>query len=284
MDNAYLNKNVLPALTEAFTAMAVQCPDDKVEFIGRYLLAYVDRKIKMQSKTAEINELERNLNSYLAEEAQRQHEMETQKEPIVWKTKQYEMFLSKIDSHSTKQAGMDAVAEFLEGPLEIPAAYIALRYTSGETVDMLKYLSKGKNDPIVLGKKLMKPATDEGEDAPERQGVSFEAFKVPEVPESDEPPPDDGQETVAKGPPALLPLVINNVMRDKRVKFFGIPKLGAYVAIPFTYASIDHEAAVVYTPAEGDNPASFALVRKDCQFLIGCDTIGVYRLFTNEEI
>lgn len=42
MDSAYLKTNILPALSEALTAMAVQIPDDQVEFLGKYLLAYVD--------------------------------------------------------------------------------------------------------------------------------------------------------------------------------------------------------------------------------------------------
>lgn len=32
-------------------------------------------------------------------------------------------------------------------------------------------------------------------------------------------------------------LLIENVVRDPRVKFFGIPKLGSYLALPITYGS-----------------------------------------------
>lgn len=40
--------------------------------------------------------------------------------------------------------------------------------------------------------------------------------------------------------PELIPpeqVLIENVVRDPRVKFFGIPKLGAYLALPITYNS-----------------------------------------------
>ena len=57
MDARYLKENVYPALTEAFAAMAVALPDDKVEYIGKYLLQYVDRKKKRQLTEKELEEI-----------------------------------------------------------------------------------------------------------------------------------------------------------------------------------------------------------------------------------
>lgn len=284
MDNSYLKKNVLPALTEALTAMAVQAPDDRVEFVGKYLISYVERKLAQEKKKHEAGTMETQLSEFVVAEQINQDEKDLEQAPIKQKTSRYESFLGSIQGYSSKQDAFDAVAKFLETQLEIPAAYVAVRQTIGESVDVLKYIAKGDNDPLVLGKKLNKPAADDSEEAPERQGVSFEAFKVPEVPESDEPPPEEGEEVAPKGPPPLVPLSVINVMRDKRVKFFGIPKLGAYLAVPFTYPTIDHDAAITYTPADGETPASFAVARKDAQFLVACDTIGCYRLFKQEEI
>lgn len=42
MDAAYLSKNVQEPLSEALTSMSVAMPDDRVEYLGRYLLAYVE--------------------------------------------------------------------------------------------------------------------------------------------------------------------------------------------------------------------------------------------------
>lgn len=44
MDALYLKNNVYGALTEALASMAVALPEDKVEYLGRYLLKYVERK------------------------------------------------------------------------------------------------------------------------------------------------------------------------------------------------------------------------------------------------
>jgi hypothetical protein len=284
MDNSYLKTNVLPALTEALTAMAVQAPEDRVEFVGKYLIAYVERQKTLKKKNGDIDVMEKQLSEFLVSEQIKQDEKELAEAPAKQKAARYLSFLGSIQGYSSKQDAFDAVTKFLETQLEIPAAYVAVRQVVGESVDVLKYIAKGDNDPLILGKKLNKPAADDSEEAPERQGVSFEAFKVPEIPESDEPPAEDGQEVTPKGPPPLLPFSVINVMRDKRVKFFGIPKLGAYVAVPFTYSSVDHDSAITFTPAEGETPASFAIARKDAQFMIACDTIGCYRLFKQEEV
>lgn len=50
MDAAYLNKNMGGALAEALTAMSVRCPDDKVEYIGKFLLEYVARRKNKSAK------------------------------------------------------------------------------------------------------------------------------------------------------------------------------------------------------------------------------------------
>jgi hypothetical protein len=69
-------------------------------------------------------------------------------------------------------------------------------------------------------------------------------------------------------------------MREKRCKFFGIPKLGAYVALPFGYQSLDHENGCAFNPGDAENgvPPSYQLAKVESQFIIGIDTIGKYRL------
>lgn len=53
MDAAYLKVNVFDALSEALVSMAVELPDDKVEYLGKYLIKYVERKkCKEQSNFA----------------------------------------------------------------------------------------------------------------------------------------------------------------------------------------------------------------------------------------
>ncbi len=63
---------------------------------------------------------------------------------------------------------------------------------------------------------------DESEEGgPQRTGASFEAFKVPEAPEEEEVELEEGEERPPKPILVALPLIVENTMRDKRIKFFG---------------------------------------------------------------
>lgn len=72
MDAVYLKNNVYAALTEALTSMAVALPDDKVEYMGKYLLKYVERKKKREIEEEEAKELmQREITEYNQQEAKK---------------------------------------------------------------------------------------------------------------------------------------------------------------------------------------------------------------------
>mmetsp|Transcript_31870 Transcript_31870/g.53765 ORF Transcript_31870/g.53765 Transcript_31870/m.53765 type:complete len:539 (+) Transcript_31870:117-1733(+) len=291
MDADYLKKNVKDALAEALTAMAVKIPEDEIEYVGKYLLKYVERKkIEKEGKTA-LEEVETNLAKYLEEVEVTNRAMEEKAlEASMFKTR-YQRFLDALQfEYKSKQDAMDGLTDFIETSLDIPAAYIATKKVAGEN-EVLNYVSAGPSQTKMKGKKLPKPAADE-EDAPPRLGVSFEAFKLPEIPEGEEEPAEDedGNPLPPKAPPKAQPLVIENAMRDKRCKFFGIPRLGSFAAIPFSYQSLMHEEGVVLgePPAveEGQEPipADYGFAKKESQFLVCIDTIGKYRALKPAEI
>lgn len=72
MDALYLKNNVYTALTEALASMAVALPDDKVEYLGKYLLKYVDRKmikeeVDLSLQDILLREEAENLNNSIAQ-------------------------------------------------------------------------------------------------------------------------------------------------------------------------------------------------------------------------
>lgn len=72
MDALYLKNNVYTALTEALASMAVALPDDKVEYLGKYLLKYVDRKmikeeVDLSLQDILLREETENLNNSIAQ-------------------------------------------------------------------------------------------------------------------------------------------------------------------------------------------------------------------------
>lgn len=206
-------------------------------------------------------------------------------------------FMNSLQAEgNNKRDVMDSVSKFLAEYLGLPAVYIAVKRTSGET-ETLNYYSASPGQSHVVGRKLLKPAEENEEDegGAARQGVSFDAFKLPPQPEEEEEEvgEDEGEGAAATKPPKPVPvpqpLVIDNVMRDKRVQFFGIPRLGAYLAVPFAYASCDHASGIIEAPApvpdeEGNMPPApaepFVRNSQPCAFIIAADTQGAYRRFT----
>jgi hypothetical protein len=285
MDSEYLKKNVLPALTEALGAMATQVPDDQVEFLGKYLLSYVNRKDDSQTRAKEMADIEVKVTAQKKIDEENERILAEKLAPEQHIAKEYKRLIESIPIKAAKEEAVESIVSFLETTMNIPSAYFATKVPSGET-EYLKYTAAGPNSKSMIGKRVTKPAADEGGDeAPEQQGVSFEAFKVPEVPEEENPPEGEEGEVTKKGPPPLVNLVIPNVMRDRRVKFYGIPKLGSYVACPFKYPSLDHDGSVRFNAGDGaEVPSSFELVKQDACFMIAFDSIGKYRLFNEAEI
>eukprot|EP01038_Epipyxis_sp_PR26KG_P005117 gene5117-7128_t len=285
MDADYLKKNILTSLTEGLTAMAVKTPEDQVDFLGKYLLAVVARKRKEANSKAELNDINLQLGEYMAQlsvKAEAEEALLVEKEK---KSARFDEFLGSIDSFDTKDQAMDAVTKFIELELKIPAAYIAVKKAVGET-ETLNYLSASPSQTFIIGKKLQKPPAEE-EEAPPRQGLSFDAFKIPEISTEDGGEEEGDNENGDKPPkpvPKALPLFVENTMRERKCKFFGTPKLGSYVALPFSYESAYHENGIVLGPAVEDAPAQYTINKITSSFLIGIDSIGNYRAFKPEEI
>lgn len=291
MDAAYLKKNVNGALREAITSMAVLCPDDPVEFLGQYLLKYVDRKNEEKILVKELAATEEKLKAFQISEDEKVAAQKEEDDKKMKKEQAFEEFVQSISTSKSKDAAMNLVVSFMESDMGIPAAYIAVKRTVGET-ETLHYLSAGPNAKTnVLGKKLKKASAEEAgdeENPVERLGISFEAFKVPEVPEGEEEEPEgeEGADKPPKPKPVPQPIIVDNAMRDKRCKFFGIPKHGAYVACPFSYESPEHETACTYTEPNADEGVAggYSINNIKAEFMIAFDSVGQYKLFTSKDV
>ena len=164
--------------------MAIKMPDDEVEFIGKYLLKYVERKENQIQRQKEADAVKASLDDYLLNEevkAKKQYEKALQ---VTAAEAKFNHFINSMNSHNSKSAAMLAVVDFIESSLDIPAAYFAIKQVTGET-ETLYYLEASSTQQHVKGNKLVKVSGEEGEDAPIRQGISFDAFKLPEVPEEE---------------------------------------------------------------------------------------------------
>lgn len=309
MDAEYLKGTVNEALTEALASMAAEMPEDKIEYLGRYLKSYVLRKKSFSKAEEESKEAGSKWAAEAVEEdvkkAVAAKEAAAAKENEDKLTSFLEGFSEKA---ATKKEALDQATSFVAEYLGVPAAYLAVRKNINEQ-DTLVYVSASEGQDFVVGKKLNAPSGEE-EEGVTRQGCSFETFKVPEAPEV-EPPEDAPEDWAPPPPPGPQPLVVENVMRDKRIKFYGIPKLGAYAAISLKFSSCDHvEGCVPFEapppteeeapPAEGEGEGGEGAPAADAEaaalpkwqankslvyeYILAMDTIGNYRTFTSKDV
>jgi hypothetical protein len=179
----------------------------------------------------------------------------------------------------TKQDVMDRVTNFLAEYLDLPAVYVGVVRSQGET-ESINYWSANPGQEHCVGKRILRQSED-SEEILARAGLSFDVFKVPEMPElEEEEEPVEGEEPKPRPLPKPSPLYIENVMRNPRIKFFGIPKLGAYVAIPLQYESLDHEGGCHLEVNEDTGEGKYVPKSIPTKLIIGMDTIGRYRRFT----
>eukprot|EP01035_Chromulina_nebulosa_P018129 gene18129-23783_t len=326
MDANYLKVNVYDALTEAISAMVIDVPDDKIEYIGKYLLTFVDRKQLLKTKEKHRNQVDKELNNEIQSQTIQSSKQSIVKAEEEAQASRLPKFLDSLKSLSvSKQSAMDRTVSFISDFFNIPGVYIAFKKVQkGETdIETLNYYSACPGQEFIVGKQLVNQSVDADSEPVPRSGVSFEAFKVPII-EEEERDEDEEESLTSKSKPVPKPepLVIDNVMRDQRCKFFGIPKLGYYVAIPFSYQSIEHESGYVIKGhddetlnedsniavdnnidnsvieaneeqeinedkpvVKGATPAIVYVTNKVTQeFIIGVDTIGKYRVIKSNEI
>lgn len=309
MDAAYLRKHVQGALSQALLAMAIQQPEDSVEFVGQYLLEYVRRDEEKRREEQELKEatelaqIERD-RLQLVDIERRGKQIEQDKY-----VEQLAAYLRELpDTGDSKQAAMDSATEFLADYLKVPAAYVAVKRTVEENEVLYYMSSNGEQRARVVGKTLAKAEFNEDEPV-YRQGLTFDAFIVPEEPEVEVDPEDEN--FVPPPPPTAQPKLVENTMRERRVKFFGIPQLGSFLAVPLRFESVDHEEGCKpeepseesEAPAEGAAPgeeeaaegaeqspaapakkrSAYAMNRLPVELVVCVDTVGKYRPLTAQD-
>jgi hypothetical protein len=314
MDAEFLKKNVNAALTEALASMAVGMPDDKVEYMGRYLKAYCERKRIAAKLSEEAGDAESKWAAYEVENDAKKAEKQAADDAMTAQQDKLTDFLMELENTATtKQEALEQVAAFTAEYVGVPSCYIGTKKTINEVDTLYYYAANESNKDKVVGNKLTAPSGEGEDDAPKRQGVTFEAFKAPEAPEV-EAPEDAPEDWTPPAPPGPQPLVIENTMRDTRCKFYGIPKLGSFLAVPLSYKSSDHTEGIVQgeapvvdaeeaapeaeaeegaePPAEAEEGAEpvapkviwVAQKTVDQSFVLCLDTIGKYRAFTSKDI
>jgi hypothetical protein len=282
-DSSYLKKSVGDALSTGLAAIAVQQPNDSVEFLGNFLLNYVEtkrgeievedmrKKVKqdvMVKKAAEDDAVAEADKAAAAKAIQRQEEDKLEKD-------------LKKASEVTECIG--DVLQFLQKNAGATSAYIAHKeavvLTEGEDpVNQLQYVNATAENAFLVGKTLAEPGEfDPEEGAPRASGITFDAWKVVEPAE-----PAEGEDPAEPAAPDYIH--VPNTIRESRMKYYGVPKLGAFACVTFKYRTYLH--ANVFEdppdPEEGQPKLSANAVPKD--MVLAMDSMGQANEFSDDQL
>lgn len=123
----------------------------------------------------------------------------------------------------------------------------------GSAASQVRYLAASAGSEHVLGKFLVG-----------KMGVTADAWKLPKVAGADDADadvdPDDPEAVAAAAakraalPKPELPIIhIHNVLREPRIVFHGLPRLGEFLAVPCRYSSLDHAGCIPPNAAKPDD-------------------------------
>lgn len=185
----------------------------------------------------------------------------------------------------TLETATDVVGQYesllamLQKETSSTSVYLGRKETTAEETVQIQYVAASENNKFMVGKTLAPPPEEEG--TGEGAGISFDVWKAIE------------EEDAEGNPTSRMPDYkhVENVIREPNMSFFGIPKLGAYLAVPFTYDSYLHSG--VFDPApdagggeetpEGETPEE-KVNTVPVEMICALDTMGQGRPFTDEEI
>ena len=276
MDSAYLRANVGDALTKGLSAVAVNQPADSVEYLGKYLLNYVACK----QKELEIEELRQGLIQQKADAAVKAVEDAATADETA---KAATAKIDEVVSLKKSLAGAKDVAAMYPTVLDqvraqtgASSVYVSRKEKHADESEQLQFVAATKENEDILVGNVLKAGSGEEEDPenpPAEQGVTFKLWQVP----TDAPEVLDEEGNPVE-PVAPSYVHVKNVCRDPSVKFFGVPKLGAYLCVKFDYKSYMHDAAFDVS----EDPEVLQTVVRD--MVLGLDSMGSGKCFTDEQV
>ena len=261
-DFAYLKETVGTPLTQALAQVTLKQPQDPVEFVGSFLLNHVANirrqseleeykaSVKLREKTKQ-EAVQAEETAIAAREAER-----TQREQSNQEIKD-----SLLTSSATRR---EMCQQFLSKICQVTgasSAYIGQKVTDSSDVPKVHWFIASSDTSSVVDQSVS-----------EENGVTFDVFKEEEDPNAQ--PDDDGN----LPPPQMPPYIhIKNVIREPRMVFYGIPKLGAYLAKGFRYQSYLHDEAAIKDEESGEHSS------KEAFMVVAVDNLGQAREFSPTE-
>uniref|UniRef100_K3WZC9 Uncharacterized protein n=1 Tax=Globisporangium ultimum (strain ATCC 200006 / CBS 805.95 / DAOM BR144) TaxID=431595 RepID=K3WZC9_GLOUD len=265
LDHAYLRTTVAAPLAEAMAQLAILQPEDPVEYLGNYLLKFVENELENQRKQEPLKTDQQRGEATATPRHQGDSNGNSQDGP----TSELDKTLNQEKNVQAQLQGEQRVPElfqrFIEwlcASLNAEEAYIGRKCTDQSGAGIVHWIASSRTPTSVMIDKFVA----------EERGVTFDVFKEIEDPAA--PVDADGNPLPPSVPKYLH---IENVLREPRMKFFHVPKLGAYLTKGLKFNSFLHPD--VFNDANPETPNI-----KEDWIVVSVDTMGQARSFTQPEI
>ncbi|GMF13857.1 unnamed protein product [Phytophthora lilii] len=279
LDQAYLREAVGAPLTEAMAQLAILQPEDPVEFLGNYLLKHV-ANVEAQQQLQKRKENQQQ--SGMPQRAAGITGIGSEQQPneLAWEQFLEEEQQVQAQLHSQPSVAMvfQRLLEWICSTLGAEEAYIGRKCVDPQGNSVVHFVASSKHPESVVVDKFVAQPSDEGDEETVRRGVgvAFDVFKeMAPVGEDGSPAVDAESNPLSAAPPKFVH--VENVLREPRVKFFGVPKLGALLTRAGQYKSYLHADVLNESNPEEPNVLEQWLV-------FSADTMGQARAFTRKEI
>ena len=242
---AYIKQEEIGAvLSRALADLYNTKPKNQLHFLGNWLLNHA---ASMREKQAELQREENKelLKEKYSKSIQERRELEEEKILELEKNREKEEeFKGRIRNTLDVDDFLDELVQYLKNETHSAAVYIGKLEKVKKPITLLdherahidedapmviRYISASKGSELMIGKVLIE---EEGE-------ATYSIWKE-EEPVADDP--EEGHEKTLKKEKAKM-ISVDDVVNDRRIKFFDVPKLGAYFAIPLTYKSCLSESS-----------------------------------------
>lgn len=259
VDHVYLRQMVAAPLTEAMAQLAVAQPEDPVEFLGNYLLKYVANAVEKQQAQ---QQQQRVGTARTGSDSQAPSFAPPVDSELALLLAQEGNLPVQLQSEVSVARLLQRYAEWLCAALGAEEAYIGRKGVDAAGAPVVHFIASSRGAGSIS---IDKTVTEE-------KGVTFDVFK--EI-EADPAAVDADGNPLSPSLPRFLH--VENVLREPRMKFFGVPKLGAYLTRAVQYKSYLH--ADVANEGNPEEPNAL-----EQWIVISVDTMGQARAFSEHEI
>jgi hypothetical protein len=246
----YLNDNIGAVLAKALSEMAVQQPNDGVDFIAQWLKTYAEQeemKTIRQKEEVQLKE-DRVITQKKEEEKAKRSEVKLAEKTAIQDA--YDKLLGLFNDPETMftDSYWQVLVDVAKQQMGAQSVYLGLldeEGLQGEEGPLVRYSHENivQGSPTLLDKVLPKMNGDvenltfgalkEVKTIPEEEHEKLCLWKPPMEPLP--PPGPDGAEPEAPPGPDYCPISVPCATDVPTMHYFEMPRLGAYLAVPLVY-------------------------------------------------